>query len=99
MVQYLKVGSKDIHEDGTVTYTKDWYRQGFVYKDEEAFLFSEDDICYIAEDDYPEEEIRYTRKDIMRICENNWNTARIVFYLLDWQHPSSVYDEYIELED
>lgn len=93
MVQYLKVGSKDIHEDGTITYSKDWYRQGFVYKDEEAFLFSEDDVCYIAEDDYPEEEKHYTRTDILRMCDNDLKKARYVFYMLDWQHPETVCDE------
>ena len=88
MKQFLMIGNR---VDGI--YNKEWYRQGFVYKDEEAFLYDQDKVCYIAEDDYPNVEKRYTRKDIVRICKGDVKMAQIVFYLLDWQHPETVYDE------
>ena len=93
--QYLLIGEKHVDDQCKWKYEKDWYRQGFVYKDEEAFLFSPKDVCYIAEDDYPNEEKQYTRTDIVRICDGNVALATIIFYMLDWQHPETLYDEYI----
>ena len=93
-MQYLKVGEKHVDPESTKwIYEKEWYRQGFVYKDEEAYLTSKDDVCYIAENDYPEDEQHYTRTDILRIANGDLKMANTIFYLLDWQHPETVYDE------
>lgn len=94
VMQYLKVGEKHVDPESTKwIYEKEWYRQGFVYKDEEAYLTSKDDVCYIAENDYREDEQHYNRTDILRIANGDLKMANMIFYLLDWQHPETVYDE------
>lgn len=98
MKQYLLIGNKTVDANGRWKYEKDWYRQGFVFKDEECFLFYEDLVCYIAESDYPNEEKTYTRKDIVNICEGDVDVATVIFYMLDWQHPETLYDEYCREE-
>lgn len=94
-MRYLMVGERHVDPETTKwVYVKEFYRQGFVFKDEQAFLFAPDDVCYIAEDDYPHEEKHYTRKDIVRICDGNVDLATVIFYLLDWQHSETLMDEY-----
>ena len=94
-MQFLMVGERHVDPKTTKwVYEKEFYRQGFIYKDEHAFLFGLNEVCYIAEDDYPNEEKHYTRKDIVRICGGDVDLAMQIFYLLDWQHPETLMDEY-----
>ena len=90
----LLVGKRN--NDGT--FEKDWYRQGWIFKDEEAFLKRIDDVCYIAESSYPFHERHYTHRDILNICGGNEDLTKEIFYLLDWQHPSTAFDELMKEE-
>lgn len=88
----LLVGRKD--EEGN--YIKDWYRQGWIFKDEDAFLHRPNDVCYIPEfsnnlDDGSED--TYSRNSIIDICDGDEKLAFELFYMLDWQHPETLYDE------
>lgn len=96
MKQYLFIGDRTVNpKTCSWVYKKDWYRQGWIFKDEEAFLFKPDECCYIAESDYPNDEKHYTRTDIVQICRGDVEVATMIFYMLDWQHPETLYDEYI----
>ena len=73
---------------------RDWYGQGWIVKDEDAFLNHPDKVCYIPElsDDC------YTRNDFLEMCSGQEKLAEMLFYILDWQTPSSALEE-VSLED
>lgn len=85
-------GSIKVDNNGDVVeINRERTSQGFVYKNEEAFL-NKEGICYIAElSDEP-----YTYKDILEISEGNEDLATLVFDDIDWQHPESRYEEVLQ---
>lgn len=62
---------------------REWYEQGYFFKDEDAFLNYEDKVCYISEFD----DTKYTRKDILKVCDNQYELAKQCFYGLSWESP------------
>ena len=47
---YLKVGGYTPEtEDTEAVIDRDYYRQGWIFKDEEAFLHYPDKVCYVPE--------------------------------------------------
>lgn len=91
--KYLKVGTYIPATDMTeATIERDYYRQGWIFKDEEAFLNYLDKVCYVAE--YSEEsEGGYTRQDFLNMCNNQEKFASECFYAVDWQSPGTWIDE------
>lgn len=48
--QYLKIGSYTPETDeAEAVIDREYYRQGFIFKDEEAFLNFPDKVCYVPE--------------------------------------------------
>ena len=74
------------HED---FFEREYYRQGFVYKDEEAFLHSLKRVCYVPE----LTDAKYTQEDFMEMCNGQEDFARECFYAIDWQHPETWIEE------
>lgn len=66
------------------------YGQGFIFKDENAFLNHPDLPYYVAElaDDV------YTANDFLEIAKGDIVLATIMFYSVDWQSPWTWMDEY-----
>lgn len=90
--QYLKVGNytpPDKNGEGEVI-EREYYRQGYIFKDEEAFYNRPDDVCYIPE----LSDTTYTRTDILQECEGNEEIAEEVFCTADWQHISSLLEDW-----
>lgn len=81
----IKVGSI---EDGVVH--RDWYRQGYVFKDEHAFLYDPQAPCYVPE---LGDEV-YTSEDLLSVAAWDWELTKEMFYDLDWQSPETWMDEY-----
>ena len=46
--QYYKIGNHRII-DGKHSFKFDWSENGYIFKDEEAYLLRHDDICYVPE--------------------------------------------------
>lgn len=73
--------------------------QGYGFKSIEAFEEGEDYICYIPEYCYNEETMEldpdccYTKADFMELVGGNEEKAWNLFKSVDWQHPSSLYNE------
>ena len=65
---------------------RDYYRQGLIFKDEDAFQNRPDDVCYIPE----LSDEKYTRNDILKILAGDEELAKTMFEELDWQHPESL---------
>lgn len=66
-----------------------YYRQGYIFKDEDAFLHHPKRVCYVPE----LSNSLYTRLDFLDLCNEQKEFAAKCFYALDWQHPSSWIEE------
>lgn len=75
-----------ISPDGTVE--KDFYVQGWIYKNYDNFE-KKKGVCYVPE----LSDEKYTYDDFLKICKNDKTLARLVFELVDWQHPETLADE------
>lgn len=69
---------------------RDYYRQGWIFKDEDAFQNRPDDVCYIPE----LSDEKYTRNDILKILAGDEEQAKTMFKELDWQHPESLLEDW-----
>lgn len=90
--RYLKVGSytpPDENGEGEEI-IREWFGQGMVFKDEDAFYNRPDDACYVPE----LSDTVYTRNSILEECDNQEDLATQVFELLDWQHVSTVLEDW-----
>ena len=88
--KYLKVGTyvPETEESGAVI-RRDFYRQGWIFKDEEAFLSHADQVCYVPE----LSDGAYTRQDFMALCNGQEDFATECFRAVDWQCPGTWVDE------
>ena len=79
--------------------------EGFGYKCEEAFWlgkandkYENEYICYIPTHCYDSNGIEidscYTYQDFKELCKNTKYSPTNLFESLDWQHPSSLLDEW-----
>lgn len=81
---YLKVGSYTPEtEDTEAVIDREYYRQGWILKDEEAFLHHPDKVCYVPELSSE----GYTRQNFLDMCNGQEKFACECFYAVDWQHP------------
>lgn len=87
----LKVGN---YNPKTGEIEREGYGQGYIFKDEDAFLNRPDDVCYIAE----LSDETYTKNDILSICKGNEEIASEVFYNIDWQSPEMEMESLIEIK-
>ena len=69
---------------------RDYYRQGWIFKDEDAFQNRPDDVCYIPE----LSDEKYTRNDILKLLAGDEELAETMFEELDWQHPESLLEDW-----
>jgi len=74
---------------------------GSIFKDEIAFTYFSDMVCYISEgeseDEFDLEEDGYlgsTYQDILSICKGHKDNARSLFNTAEWEHPSTIYDQW-----
>lgn len=69
------------------------YGQGVIFKSDEAFYdyVHPDRVCYIPE----LSDTKYTRNIILQECNGQVDLAEEVYEALDWQHVSSLLEEWI----
>lgn len=78
--------------------------QGYGYKCREAYEAGESYICYIPEYCYNEEthemeiDSCYTKADFIALAGNE-KMACALFSAVDWQHPSSLWEEWERSSD
>lgn len=82
----IKVGR--INKNGEIE--REYYGQGDIFKDEEAFLKKEG-VCYVAE----LSDEKYTYDDFIKIANNNLKLAKLLFEFVDWQSPSTLYNDWL----
>ncbi len=93
MVKVGRYVAPDENGEGQVIY-REFYGQGMIFKDEEAFSRGEtegscDDVCYIPE----LSDTLYSYNDFLEMCKGEKDIARWVFDCVDWQHPETYIDE------
>ena len=65
------------------------------FKSESNYEKYPDRICYVPENwDFQTDGPGYTANDILDLCGGDKDKADMVFALCDWQHPSTVLDEW-----
>ena len=88
--KYLKVGSyTEGTDEAEAIIEREFYRQGYIFKDEEAFTDHYDKPCYVPE----LTDAVYTKQDFINMCGGREDFAGICFDIVDWQHPESWIEE------
>ena len=89
--EYLKVGQyTPATDDAEAIIDREFYGQGFIFLDEEAYESSLDKVCYIPE----LSDTTYTHQDFLNLTDNQEAWASDLFDSVDWQHPESLLEEY-----
>ncbi len=70
---------------------REWFGQGYVFKDWDAFEYDMDEPCYVPELN----DCIYTKRDFLELAEGNEYIARTLFKLVDWQDPNTEFTELI----
>lgn len=72
----------------------------FGFKSYSNFAHYPDRVCYVPENwDFEEDGPGYTAKDILDLCGGDQDKAEIVFDLCEWEHPSTVLDQWDSDDD
>lgn len=88
----LKVGGLVKNEDGIVTsIDKEYYRQGYVFKDEDAYRNRKNEPCYAPETS----DAVYTGQDFLDMCHGQQDFADELFEEVDWQHPETLMQDWM----
>jgi hypothetical protein len=87
---YLKVGNYTPETDSEpAIITREFYGQGYIFKDEEAFANSLNSVCYIPE----LSDTTYTHQSFLDIMDSQEELAYDLFDQIDWQHPETLFEE------
>ena len=87
---YLKIGSYIPEtEDQEDVIDRGYYRQGWIFKDEEAFRLHPEQVCYVPE----LSDEGYTRQDFLAMCNGQEELAEFLFEMVDWQSPETLKSE------
>lgn len=85
----LKIGSIRKEKDGNYTILREYFRQGMIVKDEEAYRFHKDQPCYVPE----LSDSVYTGNDFLKMCGDQILADKL-FEEVDWQHPESTLEDW-----
>lgn len=80
-------------EGNLVELEKEYFSQGWVFKDWGAFRDEMDAPCYVAELD----DTVYTRRDFLELCNGQEEIADELFEELDWQSPCTLFNEWEDM--
>lgn len=85
----MVVGECKLNADGEIEYLqREWFRQGMIFKDEEAFK-SGKGVCYVPE----LTDTLYDREAFLAMANGQEEIAEMIFDAVDWQHPETYLDE------
>ncbi len=87
----IKIGHIEKKKDGSWKIERKWHGQGYVFKDEEAYVTRPDDPCYVPE----LSDAVYTANDILALCNGQKEFADELFDGLDWSHPESLMEDWM----
>lgn len=93
---YMKIGSYTPGTDGAApVIEREYFQQGYIVKDEEAYLNYPDKVCYVPElfDE------GYTRQDFLDMCYGQEEMADMLFEMVDWQSPETLQNELFDMQE
>lgn len=85
----LKVGSIE-EKDGKYVINREFYGQGMIFKDEEAYRNRKDEPCYAPE----LSDAVYTGQSFLDMCHGQQDFADELFEAVDWQHPETLMEDW-----
>ena len=86
----LQIGKYAAPQDGRpAIIQREFYGQGYIFKDEAAFLSHPDQVCYVPE----LSDTAYTHNDLLALCDGQEKLAQRCFDCLNWQSPTTWVDE------
>lgn len=93
---YTLIGDVKNQFSDSPIYYKGETENGLVFKDKIAFTYFHDLVCYIPEYSNDDEEApdTYTYSDFEEICIESPNHIESLFDIVDWQHPSTLWEEW-----
>lgn len=68
---------------------REFYGQGYIVKDEAAYITHPDQVCYVPE----LSDVLYTHNDLLALCDGQECFARLCFDCVDWQSPETWIEE------
>jgi hypothetical protein len=87
---YTQIGSYTPATDETVAVIeREYWGQGWIFKDEEAFYNHCDKPCYVPE----LSDTVYTKQAFINMCGGREDYAQECFDTVDWQHPETWVEE------
>lgn len=90
-----QAGICKIDKDGNIVeLQREYFRQGWIFRDWDAFRNHPNAPCYVPE----LFDTVYTRNDLIDLCNGQEEIAEELFYQLDWQSPSTLLDEWEDTE-
>ena len=98
----IEIG-KRIETPKGVSYELEYSGEGYIYKNEDAFLNRPDDVCYVPE--YAAEDREgwrvpqnkdccFTHNSLLALCKGNEEVCQDLFYSLEWTYPATLLDEW-----
>lgn len=90
----LKIGSIE-ENDGDYIIKREYYRQGMVFKDEDAYRNRKNEPCYVPE----LSDFVYTGTDFLEMCNGQQDFADELFEGVDWQHPETLIDDWFKNDE
>jgi hypothetical protein len=73
---------------------REWYGQGYIFKDDEAFYNHLDKVCYVPE----LHDGGYTRQDFLDLVNGRVDFAEELYFMVDWQSPETLLNEWVPEE-
>lgn len=91
MTRNETVGRCKIDRQGNgVDLVREYYGQGMIFKDWDAYQNRANAPCYVPE----LSDTVYSRNDFLRICNGQEDLAEQLFEGCDWQHPESLFEDW-----
>lgn len=89
------VGEVIFNPNHTCSFNSEYAGQGHFYKSEIAFRYFRDVTCYLSESEIEDEESEGSSyNDILELCKGDKTLAQNIFHEVDWQHPSTLYEDW-----
>lgn len=89
--KYIVIGLCEVDKNGKIVkLDRQWFRQGYIYKNPNAYENDKSAVCYVPE----LSDSTYTGQDFLDICNGQQDFADELFGGVDWQHPETLMEDW-----
>lgn len=87
----MAIGVCEVDADGNIVKLhREFFSQGWIFKDQDAYDNEPNKPCYVAELD----DTVYTANDFLSECNDQKEIADELFYQVDWQSPCTLINDW-----